>query len=83
MYFSAIALKSIMSNQIPEPLEELAKAGKYCFLLGRTVLAEAEHRRKNLRIEFVLLVMLGDEQVIWSILTSTCLTTACTGLQDK
>ena len=36
-------------NQIPEPLEEFAKAGKDDFLLGRTILAEAGHRRKNLR----------------------------------
>ena len=36
-------------NQIPEPLEEFAKAGKDGFLLGCAVLAEAGHRRKNLR----------------------------------
>ena len=38
-----------MLYQISESVEEFAKAGKDGFLLGRTVLAEAGHRRKNLR----------------------------------
>ena len=33
--------------QIPEPLEELAKAGKDGFLLGSAVFAEAGHWRKD------------------------------------